>query len=39
MGPGIHEIHFDGSHLDPGVYFCELRSDTDRMVKKIVVSR
>jgi hypothetical protein len=39
MGAGIHESRFDGSHLDPGIYFCELRSDTDRMVKKVVVSR
>jgi hypothetical protein len=37
MDSGDHYINYDAGNLKQGIYFCELRVDDKRVVKKMVV--
>ncbi|MFA6365529.1 MAG: T9SS type A sorting domain-containing protein [Candidatus Paceibacterota bacterium] len=37
MPQGIHEAHFDASHLPSGIYFCRIEADEYREIKKMLL--
>jgi hypothetical protein len=36
---GYHEVQFDGSHLESGVYFCRLRAGNFTQTRKLMILR
>jgi hypothetical protein len=37
ISPGSYSIHFDGSKLPSGLYFCELRSSSERLRRSMLL--